>query len=41
MRWPSLLALSLLMLLAACDGVFVRGGGSERGLDHIKIGVPL
>jgi hypothetical protein len=42
MRWSSLIALSLLMFLVACDGVFVRGGGgSEHGLDHIKIGVPL
>ena len=41
MRWPSLIALSLLVLLAACDGIFLRGNGSEHGLDRIKVGVPL
>jgi hypothetical protein len=41
MRWSSLVALSLLILLAACDGLFVRGGGSEHGLDHIRVGLPL
>jgi hypothetical protein len=37
----TLIALSLLIGLAACEGFFVRGGGSEHGLDRIKIGVPL
>ena len=41
MRWPSLVALSLLMLLVACDGIFVRGGGSEHGLDRVKVGLPF
>jgi hypothetical protein len=41
MRRLSLIALLLCLFLGGCESWFVRGGGSEHGIDHIKVGVPF
>jgi len=36
-----LVALLLLVALAGCEHLFVRGNGGERGVDNWQVGIPL
>jgi hypothetical protein len=33
--------LALVVLLAACEGTFLRGSASEHGMRNVRVGVPL
>lgn len=37
----ALITLLLCLCLDGCEGLFVRGNGSEHGIENLKVGIPL
>jgi len=40
-RWSYILALTLTLALAACEGTALHGSASEHGVRNVRVGVPF